>query len=216
LALPELVEAALRAGRRALAECVLQRLAERATATGTCLALGLLARCEALLAAPANAREGYEQAVSLLCRTSFAPQLARTHLVYGEWLRRQRRRREARDQLRVALDMFDGMGLDCFAERARAELRATGEHIRKQDVGTADELTPQEAHIAVLVSRGVANREIAARLFVSPSTVEYHLRKVFRKYGVTSRTQLAHRVFNGGRAQDKPYLLPSSDSGRPG
>ena len=216
LALPELVEAAIRAGRRALAECAFQRFAERATATGTCLALGLLARCEALLAAPANARERYEQAVSLLCQTSFAPQLARTHLVYGEWLRRQRRRREARDQLRIALDMFDGMGLDCFAERARAELRATGEHIRKRDVGTADELTPQEAQIAVLVSRGVANREIAARLFVSPTTVEYHLHKVFRKYGVTSRTQLAHRVLNGEERKINHCMLPSSDSGRPG
>ncbi|MEK6438636.1 helix-turn-helix transcriptional regulator [Pseudonocardia sp. T1-2H] len=197
-ALPDLVEAAVRAGRRDLAELAIRRLADRASATGTPLALGLLARSRALLATPTDARQGYEDALHLLGRTRAAPQLARAHLVYGEWLRRQRRRREARDQLRVALDMFDGMGLPCFAERARVELRATGERTRKREVGTAEELTPQEAHIACLVSRGEGNREIAAQLFVSPSTVEYHLRKVFRKLGVTSRTQLAHRVIHEG------------------
>ena len=204
LALPDLVEAAVRAGRRDLAERALQRLADRATATGTPLALGLLARSRALLAAPAEAGQEYEDALYLLGRTRTAPQLARAHLLYGEWLRRQRRRREARDQLRAALEMFDAMGLRCFAERARVELGATGEHARKREVGTPEELTPQEAQIAALVSRGQANREIAAQLFVSPSTVEYHLRKVFRKLGVSSRTQLAHRVINQGIGVIRP------------
>jgi DNA-binding CsgD family transcriptional regulator len=197
-ALPDLVEAAVRSGRHDLADRALGRLAERAAATGTPLALGLLARSRALLAAPAQARQEYEEALDLLGRTRAAPQLARAHLVYGEWLRRQRRRREARDQLRTAIDMFDAMGLRSFAGRARTELGATGEHVSKHEVGTPEELTPQEAQIAALVSRGEANREIATQLFVSPSTVEYHLRKVFRKLGVTSRTQLAHRVINHG------------------
>ena len=166
-ALPDLVEAAVRAGRRDVAERALRRLADRATATGTPLALGLLARSRALLAAPAEARPEYEDALSLLARTRTAPQLARAHLLYGEWLRRQRRRREARDQLRTALETFEAMGFRCFAERTRVELGATGEHVRKREVGTAEELTPQEAQIAALVSRGHANREIAAQLFVT-------------------------------------------------
>jgi hypothetical protein len=116
--------------------------------------LGLLARSRALLVGPAEARQEYEDALHLLGRTRTAPQLARAHLLYGEWLRRQHRRREARGQLRAALDMFDGMGLPCFAERARVELRATGEHTQKRELGTPEELTPQEAQIAVLVSRG--------------------------------------------------------------
>jgi DNA-binding CsgD family transcriptional regulator len=186
-------------------------LADRAAATGTPLAMGLLARSRALLAAPAEARQGYEDALDLLGRTRAATQVARTHLVYGEWLRRQRRRREARDQLRAALEIFDAMGLRCFAGRAHAELGATGEHARKQQVGTPEELTPQEAQIAGLVSRGEANREIAAQLFLSPSTVEYHLRKVFRKLGVTSRTQLAHRVIH----QDSGVLHPMHVSEHP-
>jgi tetratricopeptide (TPR) repeat protein len=173
LALPEVVEAAVRAGRRDLAESALRRLADRAIATATPLALGLLARSRALLAAPAQARQEYEEALQLLGRARTAPQLARAHLLYGEWLRRQRRRREARVQLRAALEMFDAMVLRCFAERAGVELAATGEHARKREIGTPEELTPQEAQIAALVSRGQANREIAAHLFVSPSTVEY-------------------------------------------
>jgi DNA-binding CsgD family transcriptional regulator len=198
-ALPDLVEAGVRAGRRDLAERALRRLGDRATATGTPLALGLLARSQALLAAaPAEAQQHYEEGLALFGRTGAAPQLARTHLLYGEWLRRQRRRREARDQLRAALDSFEAMALVCFAERARVELRATGEHVRKREVGILEQLTPQEAQIAALASQGEANREIAAQLFVSPSTVEYHLRKVFRKYGVTSRAQLAHHVISRG------------------
>jgi DNA-binding CsgD family transcriptional regulator len=207
-ALPDLVEAAVRAGRGDLAELTLKRLKDRATATGTPLALGLLARSEALLATPGAARKGYDEALDLLRRTRAAPQVARTHLVYGEWLRRQRQRREAREQLRTALDMFDGMGLACFAKRAHAELLATGERARKREVGTPEELTPQETQIAALVSRGNTNRDIAAQLFVSPSTVEYHLRKIFRKLGVASRTQLAHHVITQGTDGRQPTPLP--------
>jgi tetratricopeptide (TPR) repeat protein len=147
-ALPDLVEAAVRAGRRESAERALRRLANRATATGTPLALGLLARSRALLATPAEARQVCADALHLLGRTRAVPQLARAHLVYGEWLRRQRWRREAREQLRTAQDMFDGMGLHGFAERARVELRATGEHARRREAGTPEQLTVREAQIA--------------------------------------------------------------------
>jgi DNA-binding CsgD family transcriptional regulator len=195
-ALPDLVEAAARAGRQDTADNALGRLTERATVAGTPLALGLIARSKALLADSDEARNDYEEAVELLGRSRSAPQLARAHLLYGEWLRRRRRRREARSQLRTAHDMFETMGLEIFAARAAAELRATGEHPRRREVGTKEALTPQEAQIADLVSQGEANRDIAARLFISPNTVEYHLRKAFRKLEVTSRTQLARRVLD--------------------
>jgi DNA-binding NarL/FixJ family response regulator len=156
----------------------------------------VLARSQALVADPGQARDRYQEAIELLSESPARLELARAHLLYGEWLRRQRRRREARDQLRTALDMFDAMGADLFAERAGVELRATGERVGRRDVGAPEELTPQETQIAALVSQGEANREIAARLFISPSTVEYHLRKVFRKLGLTSRTQLARRILD--------------------
>ena len=194
VALPDLVEAAARGGETGLAEAALDRLAERAAAAGTPLALGLLARSRALLASDAAAESLYQEAMGQLEHTPARPQLARTHLVYGEWLRRQRRRRDAREQLRTAHEMFTAMGAAAFAERARAELLATGEHVRQRTADTETELTPQEAQIARLVSEGTTNRDIAAQLFLSPSTVEYHLRKVFRKTGVASRTQLAHTM----------------------
>jgi DNA-binding CsgD family transcriptional regulator len=192
--LPELVEAAARYGQTGLADAALGRLAERAFVAGTPLASGLLARSRALLASDAEAEALYQQAIGHLKACRSAPQLARAYLVYGEWLRRQRRRRDAREQLRAAHDMFESMGAEAFAERARIELLATGERARQRTAPTQDELTPQEAQIARLVGRGESNRDIAAQLFLSPSTVDYHLRKVFRKTGVASRTQLARTI----------------------
>jgi DNA-binding CsgD family transcriptional regulator len=194
LMLPDLVEAAARCGETGLAEAALRRLAERAVAAGTPLALGLLAWSRALLAGDADAEPLYQAAIGCLGQCQAMPQLARAHLVYGEWLRRQRRRRDARERLRTAHDMFTSMGAEAFAERARIELRATGERARQRTAETETELTPQEAQIAWLVSRGDSNRDVAAQLFLSPATVDYHLRKVFRKVGVASRTQLAHTM----------------------
>ena len=189
-----------------MAAQALTRFDERARATGTPPALGLLTRSAAPLAAQDRARETDEEALALLHPTGAGPQVARTHLLYGEWLRRQRRRREARDQLRTAHDLFEALRLDAFAERARVELRATGEHAQGRQPGHPEMLTPQEARIATLVSRGQANRDIATQLFISPSTVEYHLHKVFRKLGVTSRTQLARRVLDPWRRAGDPRV----------
>ncbi len=197
--LPDMVEGAARCGETGLADAAFGRLAERAAAAGTPLALGLLARSRALLTGVADAEPLYAEAMEHLKACRSAPQLARAHLLYGEWLRRQRRRRDAREQLRIAHEMFTSMGAEAFAERARVELLATGERARPRAAGAAEELTPQEAQIARLVSEGDSNRDIAAQLFLSPSTVDYHLRKLFRKTGVTSRTQLARTM-----ADDRP------------
>jgi DNA-binding NarL/FixJ family response regulator len=134
------------------------------------------------------------EAIDRLGRTRIAVDLGRAHLLYGEWLRRERRRMDARRELRVAHDLFTDFGMEAFAERARIELQATGEKTRKRTVDTLDELTPREAQIARFAARGDTNREIAAQLFISPSTVEYHLHKVFRKLDVKTRTQLARRM----------------------
>jgi DNA-binding CsgD family transcriptional regulator len=207
--LPELVEAAARSGRLELAAQALARLAERSTASATSLAHGLLARSDALLRDADQAQDGYREALHVLADARSVPQLARTHLLYGEWLRRRRLRGDARDQLHRALEMFEAMGLEAFAERCRGELRSTGERIRRTAPGDPQLLTPREAQIANLVSEGASNREIAAQLFVTASTVEYHLRNVFRKLGVTSRTQLAHRVSSEGLPAGEPaYPLP--------
>jgi DNA-binding CsgD family transcriptional regulator len=136
----------------------------------------------------------YAESIERLARTRVAVDLARAHLLYGEWLRRQSRRVDARKELRIAYEMFTDFGMEAFAERARVELEATGEHARRRTVETRTDLTPQEAQISRLAAEGHTNKEIAAQLFISPSTVEYHLRKVFRKLGVKSRTQLANRV----------------------
>jgi len=193
-AIAEAAEAGTRSGNRTAAAAGLEAFTPWALASGTHWALGLLARSRALLADDAQAEPEYQLAVEHLRQCRLAPELARAHLVYGEWLRRQRRRRDARDQLRTAWQMFDAMGAQAFAERARTELRAAGEHAGKRTVETRDALTPQEAQIARLAAEGVTNGEIAARLFISTSTVEYHLHKVFRKLGITSRVRLAHAL----------------------
>jgi DNA-binding CsgD family transcriptional regulator len=190
----ELIEAAVRAGTPELAASARSRLAVMAKVSGTDWALGIAARSEALFAEDQGAEELYAEAVDRLGRSRMAVDLARAHLLYGEWLRRQRRRIDARKQLRIAHDLFSDFGIEAFAERARVELEATGEHARRRTVDTLVHLTPQEAQISRLVAQGKTNREIAAQLFISPSTVEYHLRKTFWKLGVKSRTQLARRM----------------------
>jgi DNA-binding CsgD family transcriptional regulator len=192
--LTELIEAAVRLGQPERARAAFERVEETTRAAGTDWALGIEARSRALLSDGDDADELYKQALSRLSRTSIRVQLARTHLLYGEWLRRERRRVDARAQLRTAYELFRDFGVDAFAERARLELEATGEHARKRTADTLGQLTPQEMQIARLAAEGHANKEIATRLFISPSTVEYHLRKVFRKLAVTSRTQLARRI----------------------
>jgi DNA-binding CsgD family transcriptional regulator len=199
-ALPELIEAAVRAGEREAAVAAVGRMSERALASGTHWALGTLARSRALLEPGAGAGELYLEAIDHLRRSRAAPQLARAHLVYGEWLRRERRRREAREQLRTARDMFVFMGAQGFAERARGELTATGEHARRRVDAPAELLTEHEARIARLVCEGATNAEIAAQLFISPRTVEYHLHKAFRKLDVSSRTQLARLLLESDDA----------------
>jgi DNA-binding CsgD family transcriptional regulator len=160
------------------------------------LELGLLARSRGLLADDATAEVDYQDAVNRLTESGGALHLARAQLVYGEWLRRQKRRRDAREQLRAALTGFNAMGADAFAERTRIELLATGETARKRVDDTRDDLTPQETQIATLAAAGATNPEIGAQLFISASTVEYHLRKVYRKLGISSRRALAGALAN--------------------
>jgi DNA-binding CsgD family transcriptional regulator len=190
-ALPELIEAAARTGNTRVGGDALDLLTGTTRAGGTDLGLGIEARTRALLSEGEAAEGHYREAIDRLGRTRHRPELARAYLLYGEWLRRQRRRHDARDQLRTAFAMFDSIGMEAFAGRARAELRATGERARPRGPGTQSVLTAQEEQIARLVAEHLSNREIAARLFISASTVEYHLRKIFRKLGVTSRVQLA-------------------------
>jgi DNA-binding CsgD family transcriptional regulator len=190
----ELIEAAVRAEKPDLAAETHQRLLEMTQASGTDWGLGLEARSRALLVDGDPAETLHREAIERLAATRIRLDLARAHLLYGEWLRRRRRRLDAREQLRTAYDLFRDFGVEGFAERARLELEATGERARKRTVETMDELTPQEKQVARLAAQGETNREIAARLFVSASTVEHHLRKAFRKLGVKSRTQLGERL----------------------
>jgi DNA-binding CsgD family transcriptional regulator len=200
-ALPELVEAAARNRDAALARDALARLAETTQPCGTDVALGIEARCRALLSDGAAAENLYREATSRLSRTRLRPELARAHLLYGEWLRREGRRVDARGQLRTAHEMLDAIGMEAFAERARRELIATGGTARKRSVETRDQLTPQEEQIARLARDGLSNPEIGAQLFLSARTVEWHLRKVYTKLGIGSRHELkaalAHRGQGG-------------------
>jgi DNA-binding CsgD family transcriptional regulator len=189
-ALPELVEAATRCGDLGLARRTLDWLAETTRASGTGWALGTEARCRALLGEADVAERLYLEAIEQLRRTRVRVELSRAHLLYGEWLRRERRRADAREQLRIAHEMFTAMGVEAFAGRAERELSATGEKVRKRAVESREELTAQEAQIARLARDGVSNAEIGARLFISRRTVEYHLSKVFAKLEVTSRHEL--------------------------
>jgi DNA-binding CsgD family transcriptional regulator/tetratricopeptide (TPR) repeat protein len=200
LVVPELVEAAARAGNTGVAAGALQRLAETTQPSGNDLALGIEARCRALLSEGETAEGLYQEAIDRLGRTQLRPDLARAHLLYGEWLRRQDRRVDARHHLRTAYDMLVAIGMTAFAERARRELMATGEKVRKRTVEAPDDLTAQEALIARLARDGLSNPEISAQLFISTRTVEWHLRKVYAKLGVSSRGQLRRVLAANGSA----------------
>ena len=198
-ALSELIEAATRTDNAELAKGALMRLGEQTEASGADWPLGIYARSRALLSEGEAAERLYREAIDRLGRTRLRPECARAHLLYGEWLRRENRRVDARAQLRAAHELFVTIGMEAFAERARGELQATGERVRRRAVETRDDLTAQERQIAQLARDGLSNPEIAARLFLSPRTVEWHLRKVFTKLGIHSRQEISR-------------ALPSSDS----
>jgi DNA-binding CsgD family transcriptional regulator len=189
-ALPELVEAAVHCGKPQRAAPALRRLADITRAGATDWGLGVEAMSEALVSDGEAAERRYREAIERLSRARVSAVLARAHLVYGEWLRRERRRLDAREQLRIAHEMLTSMGMAAFAERARRELAATGETARTRTVETSGQLTAQESQIAQLARDGLSNPEIGARLFISPRTVEYHLHKVFSKLDITSRAEL--------------------------
>jgi len=189
-ALSELVEAASRSGRPELANDALARLREHTDASDADWATGIRAHAEGLLSEGMAAERSYREAIDRLGRTRLRPHLARAHLLYGEWLRREHRRVDARTQLRAAHELFQAIGMEAFAERASGELLATGERVRRRVAETRDELTPQERQIARFARDGLSNPEIGAQLFLSPRTVEWHLRKVFAKLGIQSRHQL--------------------------
>jgi DNA-binding CsgD family transcriptional regulator len=213
-ALPELIEAAARTGDTGIAGDALTRLAQFTQAGGTDFGLGVEARCRALLSGGEAAESLYREAIDRLGRTRLRPELARAHLLYGEWLRREHRHSDAREQLRTAHGMLEAMGAEAFAERAQRELRATGETARKRTaVAMNEELTTQEAQIARLARDGLSNPEIGARLFVSVRTVQYHLGKVFTKLDISSRSQL-DRVLPGEPAASRPSQTPSRQDPR--
>jgi DNA-binding CsgD family transcriptional regulator len=199
----ELAEAASRTGDPALVGAALEWLSEQTRVTATDWALGIHARVQALLGDGEEAEGCYREAIARLGRTRVRAELARAHLLYGEWLRRQRRRADAREQLHTAHDMFDAMGIEAFADRARRELAATGETARKRTIEASSQLTAQETQIARLARDGLSNSEIGTRLFISARTVQYHLGKVFTKLGISSRSQLKH------------VLPPAADAAQP-
>jgi DNA-binding CsgD family transcriptional regulator len=188
--LPEVAEAASRTGDAALLRAALDWMSERTSVTSTDWALGIEARVRALASEGEAAERHYRESIERLARTRVRVELARARLLYGEWLRREGRRVDAREQLRVAREALLSMGAEGFAERARHELLATGEKVRKRRDDTRDQLTPQEEQIARLAREGRTNPEIGAELFLSPRTVEWHLKKVFTKLGISSRRAL--------------------------
>jgi ATP/maltotriose-dependent transcriptional regulator MalT len=201
----ELIEAAVRSDEPDAARDALERVTSATAVAESDWALGIRARSQALLSDGKAAEGGYREAVELLGRTRLRPDLGRARLLYGEWLRRENRRVDARLELRAAHDLFAAIGMEAFAERARGELSATGETVRRRTVETRDDLTPQEGQIAGLARDGLSNPEIAARLFLSPRTVEWHLRKVYAKLGICSRRELGDAL-----PGSEPELLPTS------
>ena len=201
LVVPELVEAAARTGNTDVAAAALRRLEETTQPSRNDLALGIEARSRALLSEGETAERLYQEAVDRLGRTQLRPDLARAHLLYGEWLRRQSRRLDARQHLRTAYDLLTAIGMEAFAERARRELVATGEQVRRRADENPDQLTAQERLIARLARDGQSNAEIGAQLFISTRTVEWHLRKVFTKLGVSSRRQLPRALADQNRPE---------------
>ncbi|MFE3036479.1 LuxR C-terminal-related transcriptional regulator [Streptomyces canus] len=192
--LAAMIEAGLRAGDRKAATMAMERLEERAPLAGTPWALGLLARCRALMTDDDTAEQLYQESISQLEKVPVAVELAWSRLLFGEWLRRRRRRADARVQLRSAYESFESWGAAPFAERARVELLATGETARKRTVDAQFDLTPQELQVATRAASGLTNAEIATQLFVTTSTIEFHLSRVFRKLGITSRKQIGRRL----------------------
>jgi DNA-binding CsgD family transcriptional regulator len=188
--LVELIEAAVRSGKPEAATDALRRLSDNTRASGTDWALGIEARSRALLSEGGAAERLYREAIERLGRTRIRAEVARAHLLYGEWLRREKRRLDAREQLRTAHELFTAMGIEAFAQRAARELPASGETARTPTVESPDQLTVREAQIARLARDGLSNAEIGARLFISPRTAEYHLSKVFTKLGISARHEL--------------------------
>jgi DNA-binding CsgD family transcriptional regulator len=194
-----------------VARSAVEGFAPAAEAAGSSWALGILARCRAQLAADApGAEDEYLRSVELLRTTPVTLALARSHLVYGEWLRRRRRRSDARVQLRAALDSFERLRIESFAARARAELAATGEHARSRAAGSCIQLTPQELQIAQMAADGATNRAIAAQLFLSAATVGYQLASIYRKLGISRRAGLLLALLDAGLVAEPGSLKPGS------